>query len=178
MKTRTLLLSAALLSTVAFNALAASPNGPKPKCPMGEIPVLENGSWQCKEPSIKAPTRPQASTAAPSRGGIKIQKASIAMPDLSIANVSKKNDPTPNVDTYSVYVKNTGNKDSAPCKMYFNASSGQGEFNVPQIKAGSGEWIEVKYFEYKDGSRISLYVDSQKTVAETNEGNNKYAFNW
>jgi len=176
MKTRTLLLSAALLSTITFNAMAASPNGPKPKCPMGEIPVLENGSWQCKQPSIKAQTRPQASTAAPARAGIK--KATIALPDLSIANIMKQNDPTPNVDTFKVYVKNTGNAKSAACKMSLDSSSGGGEMSIPSIKAGSGKWIEVKFFEYKKGSRIRLFVDSQKKVVETNEGNNKYAFNW
>jgi len=37
------------------------PGGPKPKCKMGEIPVMEDGMWQCKQPGLKAPSTSQRS---------------------------------------------------------------------------------------------------------------------
>jgi ribosomal protein L37AE/L43A len=30
----------------------SNPAGERPKCPKGQIPKLENGMWQCKEPGI------------------------------------------------------------------------------------------------------------------------------
>lgn len=33
---------------------AGNPAGEKPKCPKSQLPKLENGIWQCKEPSIKS----------------------------------------------------------------------------------------------------------------------------
>jgi ribosomal protein L37AE/L43A len=31
---------------------ASNPAGDRPKCPKGQLPKLENGMWQCKEPGI------------------------------------------------------------------------------------------------------------------------------
>ncbi len=171
--------SAILLTTVTAGAFAASPNGPKPKCQLGLIPVVQNGSWVCAEPGYQSGTQPQAaSTGRGSMSKVTVAKPERAKPDLSIANLMKLNDPTPNVDTFKVYVKNTGPVKTVPCKMSLNSKSGGGEVSVPSIPANGGEWIEVKFFEYKDGSRIQLAVDSEKKIAESNEANNKYSFNW
>jgi len=101
-----------------------------------------------------------------------------AKADLSIANMFKQNDPNPNLDKFRVYVKNTGSVDSPASKMSINSSSGGGEVSVPAIVANSGQWVEVQFFAFEDGSRIRLMVDSHKKVAESNESNNVYAFNW
>lgn len=178
MKTVKYLVSAVVLSSLATAAFAGPVGGPKPKCPPGQLPVLKNNIWVCDEPHIKAPSRPNMSTTAPNRAVAAPTRSPRGKPDLSIANIIKQNDPTPNVDKFKVYVKNTENTASPACKMSLNSSSGGGEVSVPAIPANSGTWIEVKFFEFKDGSRISLYVDSQKKVPETNENNNKYAFNW
>lgn len=173
------LISAVILSTVAVSAMAASPNGPKPKCPMGQIPVLKNNMWVCAEPSIKAATKPQAATAAPAAiNRATPEKPERAKPDLSIANVMKQNDPTPDVDSFKVYVKNTGPVASAPTKMSLNSPKGGGEVSVESIPANSGKWIAVQFFSFDRGDRILLEVDSIKKVTESNENNNKHAFNW
>lgn len=47
----------ALLSLTAGSfslASHAAGNPPKPKCPMGQLPVLEQGVWHCEEAKIKA----------------------------------------------------------------------------------------------------------------------------
>lgn len=47
----------ALLSVTAGSfslASQAAGNPPKPKCPMGQLPVLEQGAWHCEEAKIKA----------------------------------------------------------------------------------------------------------------------------
>ncbi|WP_025899596.1 hypothetical protein [Sneathiella glossodoripedis] len=51
-------MSFATLSIVASAALAANPNGPKPKCPFGQLPVLENGSYHCEDAKLKANSKP------------------------------------------------------------------------------------------------------------------------
>lgn len=58
----------ALLAMGAFisNSYAANPN-PKPKCPKGQIAVLDGSLWQCKEPGLKASDsgKPAATTYGP-----------------------------------------------------------------------------------------------------------------
>ena len=107
-----------------------------------------------------------------------IKKATIALPDLSIANHMQQKSPAPNTDKFKVYVKNTGQAKSAPSKMSIDGSSGGGEVSVPAINPGSGTWVEVTFFEFKDNSTVKLYIDSQKKVMESNEKNNAYRFNW
>lgn len=107
-----------------------------------------------------------------------IQKATIALPDLSIANHAQQQSPAANTDKFKVYVKNTGQAKSAPSKMSLKSTSGSGDVAVPAINPGSGTWIEVTFFEFKDNSTINLFVDSQKKVAESNENNNAYRFEW
>lgn len=173
------LISAVILSTVAVSAMAASPNGPKPKCPMGQIPVLKNNMWVCAEPSLKAPVTPQATTATPATIKRAVpEKPERAKPDLSIANILKQKNPSPDVASFKAYVKNTGPVASAATKMSLNSPKGGGEISVEAIPANSGKWIEVTFFNFDRGDRIMLVVDSIKKVNESNENNNKHAFNW
>lgn len=180
MKTIKYITATILLSSLAFNAYAGSSNGPKLRCQNGQIPVLENNEWKCGNPHVQAPT---SNSESQSSSRFKLKKASPlkpprAKPDLSIANIIKLNDPTPQVDSFKAYVKNTKNIASSPSKLSFVSNGAGGEVNVASIPANSGKWIEVQFFEFKDGARISLMVDSQKKVNETNESNNKYTFNW
>ena len=57
MKTIKYVTSIIVLSSIALNVNAASPNGPKLKCPNGQIPILKNNEWRCATPSLKAPTQ-------------------------------------------------------------------------------------------------------------------------
>jgi len=172
--------SAILLSSVAFSVSAAAPNEAKLKCVNGQIPVMENNEWGCGDPTIQSPTNAgaglsssrQTLSKAPTKPSLR------GKPDLSIANIVKLNDATPNVDSFKVYVKNSQNVASPANKMFLSSTSGSGDVNVGPIPANSGNWITVKFFEFEGGSRISLKVDSHKKVAETNENNNTYAFNW
>lgn len=182
MKTKTIkqLISAVVLSTVAVSAFAAPTNAPKPKCPLGQIPVLKNNMWVCEQPSIKAATKAERATAHPATAVKRATptKPERAKPDLSIANIIKLNDPTPDVASFKVYVKNSEGVASTPTKMSINSPKGGGEMTVDAIPANSGKWIVVKFFNFDRGDRILLEVDSIKKVNETNENNNKYAFNW
>lgn len=58
MKKLTLIVLAMSLGFLSMNSYANNPN-PKPKCPMGQIPVLEGSHWQCKQPDIKAKQKEQ-----------------------------------------------------------------------------------------------------------------------
>ena len=62
--------------------------------------------------------------------------------------------------------------------MSINSTSGEVDVPVMSILANSGKWVIVKLAKLRDGSRVSLMVDSQKKIAETNEKNNKHTFNW
>lgn len=170
-------LTTLLIAGFTASVQAAAPGGPKPKCPFGQLPVLKNGTWFCEDAKIQS--KPKSERFAAIGSTAKTVKApSRAKPDLSIANILKLNDPTPNLDKFKVYVKNTGSVASPASKLSFNGSSGGGEVSVPQIAAKSGHWVEVQFFEFRDGSRIKLMADSQKKVAESNESNNVYGFNW
>lgn len=173
------LVSVAILATVAVSAVAAPSNGPKPKCPLGQIAVLKNNMWVCDEPSIKAPTKPMQSSVSQAKLKRAVPaKPERAKPDLSIANVYKLNDPTPDVASFKVYVKNTEGVASAATKMSLSSPKGGGEVTVDAIPANSGKWITVQFFNFDRGDRILLNVDSIKKINETKEDNNKYAFNW
>ncbi len=181
MKTIKYIASTILLSSMAVSAIAASPNGPKPEnCPPNQIPVFkQNIGWVCDYPHIQSNT---TSPEATSRGGLSkattTTKPQRAKPDLSIANHYQMTGPTPTIDKFKVYVKNTGSAKSPACNMSMNSSNGGGSISVPEIKAGGGEWIEVTFAKFKDKTAINLYVDSQKKVNESNEKNNAYRFAW
>lgn len=173
------LISALVLSTIAVGAFAAPTNGPKPRCPLGQIAVPKNNMWVCEEPSIKAPTKPMQMTTAK----LKLDKATPkkperAKPDLSIVNMLKVNHNTPDISKFRVYVKNSKGVASPATKMSLNTPKGSGEVSVPAIAANSGQWVEISFFQFDRGDRILLEADSYKKVSETDETNNKYAFNW
>lgn len=175
------LVSAVVLSTVAVSALAAPTNAPKPRCPLGQIAVQKNNMWVCEQPSVKTATQPQRATAQPATPAVSRvtpAKPERAKPDLQIANVMKMNDPTPNVDSFKVYVKNTEGVAAPASKLSVSSTNGGGEVSVEPIPANSGKWVLVKFFSFDRGARVMLEVDSQHKINETNETNNKHAFNW
>lgn len=168
------------LSSVAVSVMAAPTTGPKPLCSFGKIAVVENNHWVCKEPTIKANDQQSEASRLPN---MQLDKVSLsqperAKPDLSIANILKLNSTTPNVDKFKVYVKNTQGVASPASKMSLNTPKGGGEVSVPSLTANGGEWVEVSFFKLDQGDRILLIADTNNKVAETNESNNKYAFNW
>lgn len=165
-----------LVAGFTASVQAGSLGGPKPKCPMGQLPVLKNGAWFCEDAKIQA--KPSGERNFTASGSKVVKMPGRAKADLSIANMFKQNDPNPSLDKFRVYVKNTGSVDSPASKMSINSSSGGGEVSVPAIVANSGQWVEVQFFAFEDGSRIRLMIDSHKKVAESNESNNVYAFNW
>ncbi len=175
------IISAVVLSMLTVNAIAASSNGPKPRCPIGQIPALQNHIWVCSEPTMKAPGRSGATAKSSSMQLNKKAptKPKRAKPDLSIVNMMKLNNPNPTIDAFKVYVKNSNAVACPASKMSLSSlSGGGGELSVAPIPANSGKWVTVTFFKFKKGDRILLVIDSKKKVAETNELNNKYAFNW
>ena len=73
-------ITAALLVAVMgfFSATsqAAPTTGPKPSCPLGQIPVLKNGMWVCNEPHITT-TKPAERKGAESKPNCPIGKIAV-----------------------------------------------------------------------------------------------------
>lgn len=172
------LVSTLVLSALAIHTFAAPSNGPKPRCVKGQIAVVEDNRWVCREPSIAAPSKSTALTPARQLDKATPSAPPRALPDLSIGNIMKLNDPTPNVDSFKVYVRNAGSTGSIATKMSISSPKGAGEMDVPAIAANGGEWVTVKFFQFDKGDRIQLLVDSTLKVTESNESNNKHTFNW
>lgn len=193
----TVTLSALAVSVIATNAMAANPNGPKPKCPPGQILVVENNQYQCEQPSIKAKTKPAERATSgkrvqkptkPKLPVIKPIKAQIKLPDLRI--VSAKLKPgTPNV--YIVRVKNQGQA-VAPSQAVWGAhylknnTSWGGATIFPAIPAGAAKQLELMIptpnndnsLGDKFGDKIVFDADFQKKVVESNEKNNKFTIKY
>lgn len=185
----TVTLSVLAVSVLSSNAMAANPNGPKPKCPPGQILVVENNQYQCEEPSIKAKTKPAERATSrkkvqkPAKPVIKPIKAKIKLPDLRIL-AAKLKPGTPNV--FVVTVKNQGNA-GAPASVVWGThylqdnSSWGGAANLPAIAAGATKKLEVLIApnnNYSFGDKIAFEADQQKQVVESNENNNKYSYKY
>jgi hypothetical protein len=41
------------------NSSSASPAGPRPQCPKGQLPKMENGHWKCAQPGFATPAKPE-----------------------------------------------------------------------------------------------------------------------
>lgn len=173
------ILYAVVFSVVASGAMAANPNGPKPKCPPGEVPVLENGSYHCEELKIKAPTKPgRHTTSAPA----KFKKAKIMLPDYKILSAKRKMGTTA---TFLVKVKNMGNG-NAPQGVLFgqhflqNNQSWGGDAIIPPLAAGATKLVTITIppENYTRGDRLLFTADYFKKIVESNENNNKYGTNY
>lgn len=165
------------LSLFAVSVFAANPNqGPKPKCPPGKLPVYENGIWKCKEPSIKAPTKPQMSTTSSAKQfDASPKKPPRAKPDLTIYSIERPvgqyaNDPK----RLTVHVKNSGNAKSIGGKVKVTLSNGQtATANMPTINPNSMRLVYVVFSKNIPSKvRATATADSQKQIAESNESNN------
>ncbi len=174
------LLSAVVVSLVAANAMAANPNGPKPKCPLGQLPVLENGSYHCEDAKIKSNASP--STRSTSVGGSRLIKAKIALPDYTITGAKRKLGTT---DTFMVKVKNAGTK-NAPQGVLFgqhfmkNNQSWGADAIIPPLSAGQTKIVEIKVPSsgYERGDRMIFTADYFKQLVESNENNNARAMSY
>lgn len=168
--------AAIALTVAATQVLAAPANGPKPRCPMGQIAVVENGAWKCKAPSIKAKEKETRGTMAPST----IKKQSAAKPDFVITKVVKQ----PQDGKFRVTVKNIGAAYGAKkAALWANQKTQNGNASasvyMPQVfGAGEQKYIDIQFnpANFKKGDRIEFIVDYFKMVAEKNEGNNTYGF--
>ncbi len=174
------LLSAVVVSLVAANAMAANPNGPKPKCPLGQLPVLEDGSYHCEDAKIKSNASP--STRSTSVGGSRLIKAKIALPDYTITGAKRKMGTTA---TFIVTVKNAGTK-AAPQGVLFgqhflkNNQSWGADAIIPPLNAGQSKKVQITVppTDYERGDRMIFTADYFKSLVESNENNNSKAINY
>ncbi len=183
MKLSTLLTTTLVLSSVATAAFAANPNGPKPKCPPGQIPVLENGSYHCEDLKIKAPGRAnETMKSAPAGRQTKMKKAKLVLPDYTILGAKRKMGTS---HTFTVKIKNMGTK-AAPQGHLFgqhflkNNQSWGADAVIPPLNPGQVKAVDITIppENYTRGDRILFTADYFKKLVESNENNNKYAMNY
>ena len=167
------------LSVIAANAIAANPNGRKPKCPPGQIATLEQGQYQCKPLGIQAQgtSKEQRRATAP-----KIKKAVFKLPDYTILGAKRVQGTT---HTFAVKVKNKGvGKAQANhvfgVHYYGNNQSWGADAIVPALNPGQTKVINITIppQNYTRGDRIKFTVDNFKHVVESNENKNTYAMNY
>ena len=172
------LLSAAVISVVAANAMAANPNGPKPKCPFGQLPVLENGFYHCEEAKIKSNAAPsQSSTTVP-----QVKKMQLSLPDYTILSAQRKAGTTA---TFLVKVRNMGAA-NAPQGILFgqhflkNNQSWGADAIIPALNSGQTKVVTITIppENYERGDRIVFTADYFKQLVESNENNNVRAMNY
>lgn len=177
--TLTSMLAGVVFSVVASSAMAANPNGPVPKCPLGQIPVLEQGHYQCKQPAIKAPdaSARKSSVAAPA-----LKTAQLVLPDYTILGAKRV---AGKVNTFAVQVRNSGTA-ASPANQIFGVhyladnSSWGADAIIPPLNPGQTKMINITIppENFTRGDRIKFTADNFKQVVESNEGNNSYAMNY
>ncbi len=176
-----IVLSTLLLSVAATTAMAANPNGPKPKCPLGQILVVENNQYQCKQPSLKAPTSAEQ-RATSSSTPVKLKKVKIKLPDLKVISAKLKPGTT---DTFIVAVRNFGNATAGANVLwgthYVGNNAWGGAVNFPALQPGKQKKVEVQIApsnNYSAGDKVVFEADQQKQIVESNEKNNKYSYRY
>jgi subtilase family serine protease len=108
---------------------------------------------------------------------ITVGSGSSELPDLTVKAayeaVNFKEDDT---ITLHIYVSNTGDTWSSPCKLFLvhtEANIGYASFDVPQVPNGS-IWNTNYDWKVDCGAPLMLLVDAQQKVAELNEDNNTW----
>lgn len=169
------------LALVASYSVSAENNGPKPRCPIGKIAVLEQGHWQCQELTIKSHVKAETRAIKSTRAVMpsKIQKKQAAQPDFTIVAVKKMRSPR----TFRVTVKNKGAAYGAKqTNVWATHHRADGTTNsvvekMPQVfGAGEQKYIDIKFTaaNIERGDKLTFTVDSFKVIAEKNERNNNF----
>ncbi|MEP3244123.1 MAG: CARDB domain-containing protein [Sneathiella sp.] len=178
--TASAVLATLAVSVLASSAMAANPNGPKPKCPLGQIAVLEDGQYKCKEPSIKPNTKPSMGKA---KGGLVKagpKKPGRAKADFVILSATKVGGTD---NKFGVQIKNQGaNPTSGGLLQGLNMGDNGGGATayMPKFKAGETKFVfvEFKTSKFNRQDRVMFHADYKNTVPESNESNNKYTINY
>ncbi len=171
-------LSVAVISVVASNALAANPNGPKPRCPLGQLPVLENGSYHCEDAKLKSNASPSRHAASAPQ----LKKAKVVLPDYTIMGAKRKMGTTA---TFQVKVRNAGTA-AAPQGVLFgqhflkNNQSWGADAIIPPLAAGQTKVVTISIppENYERGDRMIFTANYFKQLVESNENNNVYSMNY
>ncbi|MDH5191915.1 MAG: hypothetical protein OEW89_11790 [Gammaproteobacteria bacterium] len=171
-------LIAIALTAVASSSFAAPNNGPKPHCQLGKIAVLEDGMWQCKQPSIKAADSNMESHTKGKKLGQK--KPERARPDYVITKVSRTQG---NDKMLAVTVTNQGADASVVgSELYATVMGGDigtAAIPMPELKAGQSQTTFVSFNQAPDrGSRIRVMADGNKHIKESKENNNTKYFTY
>ncbi|WP_025897298.1 CARDB domain-containing protein [Sneathiella glossodoripedis] len=112
-------------------------------------------------------TSTDPATNAPSLSSSVMMNASALLPDLAIQKIQQTGK-----QRIKVLVKNKGVGPSAATSISFTASKGnQVTKPLPALKKGQKKWVTLRL--PKQSSTSVVYIDPDKKVAETNEGNNK-----
>lgn len=168
------------VSVLASSAMAANPNGPKPKCPLGQIAVLEDGQYKCKEPSIKPNTKPslgQAKGGLVKAGPKKPGRAKADFVILSATKVGGKD------NKFGIQIKNQGNNPTSEAVLQgenMGPGGGLATAVMPKFQAGETKFVFIEFMRSKfvEGARVMFHADANNDVSESNENNNKRAINY
>lgn len=175
------ILATAVASVFASGAMAANPNGPKPKCPIGQILVVEQGAYVCKDATINKPgSNAERRGASSPAKKFAVKAPSKPKPDFKILSATKVGGTS---NKFGVQIKNFGaDSPTFPFLKGVNHGGfgGTATAPMPQLKAGETKFVFIEFNKsrFKDGDRIVFLADYKNDVAESNENNNKYAINY
>lgn len=130
--------------------------------------------------SFNAVGAERVQTQAPSRNPQLPVRAVAKLPDYVVEHAGKIGG---SAKEFMVKIKNAGTAD-APSALASAANmtpgyGGSTTQGFPPIKAGSFIWVKLTLSKApRPGSRIWVRIDHNKAIAEKNEANNDYYFNW
>ena len=137
------------------------------------IAVMAVASSQAAVAQMRVQPQPANPTPAPM---LQKKAPAPAKPDLAITQAV-----VTGPDMFKFYVENRGAAPSwqTAVKIENATSGGMGSQGIRGLQAGSGMWVEVRIWpNVKAGDKIELYADFGTKVAESNEANNAFSFNW
>jgi len=150
-----------------------------------EVPAIEAGSetlishtWTTPDKEGTVSIKASLEDIENSEKEISVKVVKESLPDLIIEDLYPESSTQPEVGkplNFILKVKNIGEEtaSSSTAKYSFNGDS-EGEISIPELSAGTSTSVQ---FSYTPGNEeniiVAVVADSEKTVSESNEDNNK-----
>ena len=150
-----------------------------------EVPAIEAGSetlishtWTTPDKEGTVSIKASLEDIENSEKEISVKVVQESLPDLIIEDLYPESSTQPEVGkplNFILKIKNIGEEtaSSSTAKYSFNGDS-EGEISIPELSAGTSTSVQ---FSYTPGNEeniiVAVVADSEKTVSESNEDNNK-----